>query len=289
MDTLKRKKAFGCGTHSVVGPVSGKPGKYGHKAVFCQSYRCKRCRNPKLKKVRARIAQIATEHKLTRMATLTLDPKRIPKGQRTDRYLRECWRKMRVSLAREFGASIKFVGVLEFHKSGAAHLHLLVGQYISQRWLSEAWASIGGGRIVDIRYVDVHRVSAYLSVYLAGDKVSKTLELLPKRARIFTTARSIVLWGRKKKTGWKLFALDVSQLMGIIGNVSEMRFTAVEDLKPFNLEMLTYFESPPCPMTVGFADAFDVLRAALPIWNQKVSHGKPGEVVKLKPKGAETL
>jgi len=289
VDTLKRKKAFGCGTHSVVGPVKGKPGKYGHKAVFCQSYRCKRCRNPKLKKVRARIAQIATEHKLTRMATLTLDPKRIPKGQRTDRYLRECWRKMRVSLAREFGASIKFVGVLEFHKSGVAHLHLLVGQYISQRWLSEAWASIGGGRIVDIRYVDVHRVSAYLSVYLAGDKVSKTLELLPKRARIFTTARSIVLWGRKKKTGWKLFALDVTALMEIIGNASNVRFTAVEDLKPFNLEMLTYFESPPCPMTVGFADAFDVLRAALPIWNQKVSHGRPGEVVKLKPKGAETL
>ena len=77
--------------------------------------------------------------------------------------------------------------------------------------------------------------------------------------------------------------------MEIIGNGSNVRFTAVEDLKPFNLEMLTYFESPPCPMTVGFADAFDVLRAALPIWNQKVSHGKPGEVVKLKPKGAETL
>ena len=250
----------------MVGPVKGKPGKFGHKAVFCQSYRCKRCRNPKLKKVRARIAQIVTEHKLTRMATLTLDPKRIPKGQRTDRYLRECWRKMRVSLAREYGAAIKFVGVLEFHKSGIAHLHLLVGQYIPQRWLSDAWAAIGGGRIVDIRYVDVHRVSAYLSVYLAGDKVQKTLELLPKRARIFTTARSIVLWGRKKKTGWKLFALDVTAMLSIIGNASEVRFTAVEDLKPFNLEMLSYFESPPCPMTVGFQDAFDVLRAALPIW-----------------------
>jgi hypothetical protein len=196
---------------------------------------------------------------------------------------------MRVSLARKFGKSIPFVGVLEFQKNGTAHLHLLVGQYISQVWLSRAWAAIGGGKIVDIRYVDIHRVSAYLSVYLAGDKVSKTLELLPKRARIFTTARSIVLWGRKRKTGWKLFALDVSQLMGIIGNASDVRFTAVDDLKPFNLEMLTYFESPPRPMTVGFADAFDVLRAALPIWNQKVSHGKPGEVVKLKPKGAESL
>jgi hypothetical protein len=286
---LQRKKPFGCGNQSVVGPLKGQPGKYGHKALFCQSYRCRRCRNPKLKKVRARIAQIATEYKLQRMATLTLDPKRIPKGKSTDRYLRECWRKMRVSLAREFGESIAFVGVLEFHKSGVAHLHLLIGQYIRQSWLSNAWASIGGGRIVDIRYVDVHRVSAYLSVYLAGDKVAKTLELLPKRARIFTTARRIVLWGKKRKTGWTLRHADISQLLEHAENATNVRFTAVEDLKPFNLEMLTYFESPPFPLATGGREALDVIREALPIWNQKVSHGRPGEVVKLKPKGAETL
>ena len=269
----------------MVGPLKGQPGKFGHAALFCQSYRCRRCCNPKLKKVRARIAVIATEHKLQRMATLTLDPKRIPKGQRTDRYIRECWREMRVSLARKFGKSIPFVGVLEFQRNGTAHLHLLVGQYISQAWLSRAWAAIGGGKIVDIRWVDVHRVSAYLSVYLAGDKVQKTLELLPKRARIFTTARCIVLWGKKVKSGWRMLHADLSELADVIPGVSNMRFTAVEDLKPFGLEMLSFFESPPCQLTVGFRDVFDVLRAALPVWNQKVSHGKPGEVVQLKPKG----
>jgi hypothetical protein len=67
------------------------------------------------------------------------------------------------------------------------------------RSVSRAWESVGGGRVVDIRYVDVHRVSAYLAVYLAGEKVMRTLELLPKRARIFTTSRSIVLWGGKAK------------------------------------------------------------------------------------------
>jgi len=280
-----REKPFGCGNRSVIGPVKGKPGQYGHKALFCQSYRCRRCRNPKLKKVRARIAEIATQHKLQRMATLTLDPKRIPKGERTDRYLRECWRKMRVSLARKFGESVAFVGVLEFHKSGIAHLHLLVGRFISQAWLSDAWASIGGGKIVDIRYVDVQRVSSYLSVYLAGDKVSKTLELLPKRARIFTTARSIVLWGKRVKTGWRMVQSDVSALLEMVPNVTHMRFTAVEDLKPFGLEMLSYFEAPICDLAVGFRDVFAVLRAALPVWNQKVSHGKPCEVRKLKPIG----
>ena len=155
---MKREKPFGCGNKTAVGPVKGQPGKFGHAALFCQSYRCRRCRNPKLRKVRARIAQIATEHKLQRMATLTLDPKRIPKGERTDRYIRECWREMRVSLARKFGKSIPFVGVLEFQKNGNAHLHLLVGQYISQTWLSRAWAAIGGGKFLVRRSARLSRI-----------------------------------------------------------------------------------------------------------------------------------
>ena len=263
---MKQPKPFGCGNFSVVGPLKGQPGKFGHKALFCQSYRCKRCRNPKLKKVRARIAEIATQHKLTRMATLTLDPSKIKKGETTDRYLRECWREMRVSLARRFKVSLPFVGVLEFHKSGVAHLHLLVGEYIPQGWLSDAWQGVGGGKIVDIRYVDVHRVSAYLSVYLAGDKVAKTLELLPKRARIFTTARSIVLWGKKQKTGWCLRRVTLSELLEYAQNASNLRFTPVEDLKPFRLELLSYFESPPFQEALGNLDILTALRQALPVW-----------------------
>jgi hypothetical protein len=117
---------------------------------------------------------------------------------------------MRVLLAREYKGTLPFVGVLEFQKNGNAHLHVLLRRYIPQRWLSDAWESIGGGRIVDIRFVDVHRVSAYLAVYLAGEKVARTLDLLPRRARIFTTARCIVLWGKKKPSGWRLRRADMA-------------------------------------------------------------------------------
>jgi hypothetical protein len=200
------------------------------------------------------------------MATLTLDPKRVPRGQRTDRYIRECWREMRVLLAREYGKSLSFVGVLEFHKNAAAHLHVLLGVYIPQAWLSRAWQSIGGGRIVDIRYVDVHRVSAYLSVYLAGDKVQHTLELLPKRARIFTTSRSIVLWGKKKASAWWLRRKGIETLYDSAPNPTNVRFEAVEDLKPFRLELLSYFESPPLQEAFGNRDIITALRQALPVW-----------------------
>jgi hypothetical protein len=66
------------------------------------------------------------------MATLTLDKKRIPTGVRTDRHLRDCWRKMRVSLSRKFGESVDYVGVLEFQKNGVAHLHLLLAVSLSR-------------------------------------------------------------------------------------------------------------------------------------------------------------
>jgi hypothetical protein len=245
---MRKEKSFECGNFSVVGPVKGKPGKFGYLCLFCGSYRCNRCRNPKLKKVRAEISRVASERKLDRMATLTLDPKRVPKGdrKRTDRYIRDCWRKMRVLLMRlNKGKSIDFVGVLEFQKNGNAHLHVLVGRYIAQEWLSLAWQSIGGGKIVDIERVDVHRVSAYLSVYLTGDKVKRTLELLPMRARIFTTSRSIRLWPKKEKRGWWLRRVGIETFYDLAPNPANLRFEAVEDLKPFGLELLSYFESPP--------------------------------------------
>src|SRR6266404_4638174 len=122
---MRKKESFGCGNFSVVGPLKGKLGRFGYLCLFCGSYRCNRCRNPKLKKVQSAIARIASEKKLNKLATLTLDGKRIPRGRRSDRYIRDCWRKMRVSLSRKFGESVDYVGVLEFTEKGVAHLHLL--------------------------------------------------------------------------------------------------------------------------------------------------------------------
>src|SRR5258708_22827257 len=191
---MGKRESVECGNFSVVGLLKGKPGKFAYVCLFCGSYRCNRCRNPKLKNVRAAIARIASEKKLNKLATLTLDRKLIPRGVRTDRYLRKCWRSMRGALSRKFGESVDYVGVLEFTEKGVAHLHLLLGRFIKQDWLSDAWSAVGGRVVVDIRMVDIHRVIAYLSIYVVGDEVEHTLKLLAVRARIFTTSRSIRLW-----------------------------------------------------------------------------------------------
>src|SRR5260370_41073653 len=99
-----------CGSYTVVGPIKGQPGKLGHCRLFCKSLRCPYCRKPKLKYLRSRIAQLADQLQLKRFATLTLDPKRLANRKHTDRYMRQCWRKMRVSLERKFGKTVQFIG-----------------------------------------------------------------------------------------------------------------------------------------------------------------------------------
>jgi len=261
---LQQKDKFGCGNFTVVGPATqAKVGRLAYSRLLCNAYRCSRCRPRKLRRVRARIAEIATQTKLQRFVTLTLDPKKIPENVTSDRHLRETWRKMRVLLARKFKASMPFISVLEFHKSGIAHLHILVGIYIPQSWLSEAWQSVGGGKIVDIRYVDVHRVSAYLTKYLANQKVEHTLRYLPLRARIFSTSRSIVFWGKNKSGYWWLAKKNFDRLREMAEKVSNERFEALADYAPFDLSLLMYFESALVPEAVKGIDVFRVMKALI--------------------------
>jgi len=60
------------------------------------------------------------------------------------------------------------------------------------------WQSIGGGPIADIRFVDVHRVTHYLSKYFTKDLWS---DFASKRKRV-STSRSIHLF-EKTIEGWK--------------------------------------------------------------------------------------
>ena len=134
------------------------------------------------------IGQLAEREQLTRFLTLTLDPAAI-RGDSV-RYLRKVFNKFRLYLRRKYSSSIKYIAVLEFHQSGIAHLHVLVDRFIPWDWIRQSWSALGGGQVVFIKYVDVHRISRYLSKYL-------TKELLlsaPMRSRRVTTSRSLHLY-----------------------------------------------------------------------------------------------
>jgi len=176
---------------------------------------------------------------------------------------------MRVLLAKKQGKTVDFFCVLEFQKkTGMAHLHVLTNQYIEFEWIKKKWQRVGGGEHVHIRHIDVHRAIAYLTPYLAGEKIMHTLERLPKRARIFTTSRSIVLWGKEKKesSGWWLRRESFSALYDAAPNPSNVRSEPDENLKRYGLEFVSYFESLPTQKAIGNRDPIAVLRAALSFW-----------------------
>ncbi len=181
---------------------------------------------------------MAQEKRLTRLATLTLDPSKIPAGKPSVQYLRNTWRKMRVSLARFLGKPIEFLAVVELQKSGLAHLHVLVSVYLPQEWLSRAWQGVGGGKIVDIRWVDVHRVSAYLSKYLTDESLAQ----LPSGVRRFSCSKDVVLWERKPKgSGWWLCRLSLDELRNHAQQVTDEGWQEEEQ----GVYGLVYFSAEP--------------------------------------------
>jgi len=131
-------------------------------------------------------------------SSLTLDPKKLPKGVDPVEYLRMCFNKLRTYRSRKFGEKISYICVLEFQKQkannpGLPHLHILVDRFIEQAWIKQAWSSLGGGEHVDIRFVDLHRVSRYLSKYLTKEMLMDA----PKKTRRVTTSRNISLNQKK--------------------------------------------------------------------------------------------
>ena len=180
----------------------------------CGSWGCSYCGPRKAKVARQAIRRKAEDLGLRYFLTLTLDPSKLTELQDAKQavtYLRECFNKFRVYLKRLYGENPSYICVLEFTQKGLPHLHILFDRYISQQWISSAWDTLGGGRIVFIKQVAVAKIAHYLSKYL-------TKELLlsaPKGTRRITTARSIKLfpkvdsgiaWELLKESIWSLYA-----------------------------------------------------------------------------------
>jgi len=209
LDSYKNNRNSFCGKWSVAGEIEDKGKKYKHVArLGCKCWCCPVCGPRRARRLRHGIIKAATEHCLTRFLTLTLDHSHCT-AENSAVYLRECWRKLRTYTKRRYGQTIDFIAVIEFQINGYAHLHVLVDRYIPQPWIKNAWQAIGGGPVVDIRQVDIHRISAYLSKYLTKDIF---LSHYPHGTRRYSTSRGIRLFERVKKGLWQLIKNSVDNL-----------------------------------------------------------------------------
>jgi hypothetical protein len=160
------------------------------RRVNCGSWSCSYCGPRKAKLAKCQIRQTAKCLGLFNFLTLTLDESKFGNKHNPVRHIRLVFNRFREYLRRKYGVPPIYICVLEFTHRGVPHLHVLIDRYIPQKWISNTWDRLGGGRIVFVKRVTIRNVSHYLSKYL-------TKELLlsaPKRTRRITTARSIKLF-----------------------------------------------------------------------------------------------
>lgn len=215
LDSKKPNRNKRCGHWSLEGHF---PGRTHYARLRCKAWKCPRCGPRKLKQVRRGFLEAATQKKLRRFLTLTLNP-RYCAPEDSLSYVKRCWAKFRIYLKRRYHSSISFIELVEFHRSGYAHLHVLVDRYIEQQWIVDAWQAVGGGKIVDIRYVDIHRIAPYMAKYLTKDLL---LAPFKPRQRRYSTSRDITLlpktpseirWQRLKAPLEFLFTLRRGKLI----------------------------------------------------------------------------
>jgi hypothetical protein len=212
-----------CAHGAVYGPSRDIAGGTVYLRADCKKLSCPDCGPKKAAKYKRAIAEHAKTFKLQRFMTLTLDPKKIGESQDSVSYLRKCFSKFRVYLGRKYGKqNVSYISIVELHKSGIAHLHVLVGVYIPQEWIKENWQRVGGGRIVDIRLVDIHNVAKYLSKYVTKDM----LLMVPAKKKRISTSRNIRLFPPKEKSGFLLSILSIGMLWETMGKgiISDHRF-----------------------------------------------------------------
>jgi hypothetical protein len=205
---------------------------------------CERCGPKKARLYRRAIAREAETKNLTRFLTLTIDPSRVSSADQSVDYIRGCFDKFRTYLKRYLGTRVEYITVLELQKSGMAHLHVLIDRFIPKEWIDTAWNAVGGG-FTWIKYVDVQRVSAYMSKYLTKDLFVG----VPSKKKRISTSRGIHLFQKSASTGWSYDTKRIHRLFSRVFMHSRGKrpINVVTDdagLKSFEVERIPSYVQP---------------------------------------------
>ncbi len=173
------------------------------RPFYCAHRSCPPCWRRRVSTIRVKVSQAVLIWDLTRLLSLTLDPKKID----GDPYelLGHVWHKFSHELQRK-SEGLRYIWFKGVHRSGIPHLHVLVNRYLDQSWVSDTWSKLGGGVIVDVRgfgfqKIDVERVTNYVTSYLTKQD---EMENLPTKRRWFGASRGI-LPKRVPSGRWFLF------------------------------------------------------------------------------------
>lgn len=134
--------------------------------IRCKSWFCPVCKHRNLKMLRARVRAMLDGHGAVFLTLTTRDQSQDQ--IESIKLIQEHWDKMLKRMRRKFG-KFKYFKIMEFHKNGQPHLHILLDAYIPQSWLARNWNDVHGAYIVDVRYRDAGRAVNYATKYLSKE------------------------------------------------------------------------------------------------------------------------
>lgn len=206
-----------CGRFSVMGPLRDEAGEetgeLGVARIMCRCYRCPICGPRKGRRVRDQILRAVEKHRLCRMLTLTLDPKRLA-GMEPHAFLKRCFNRLRYRWQKVYPNGVEYVAVVEHHKSGMPHLHVAVSRFLPQGTVRRWWMAAGGGAQVWISWRDPGRAGRYIGKYM-GKQLARELagSTPPLRSRRVQTSRGVRLAPPKEPSkGWRRLSVSIDQV-----------------------------------------------------------------------------
>lgn len=143
--------------------------------VRCKSWSCPVCAPINAIQAYFKIRRTAILNGLQYFLTLTLDPSTIPEkylknSNRTHKYITYLYNRFANKIRRQLKGTdkiFKYIWVIEFQKTGNAHLHILMNLRLDIDFVRKEWVRIGGGRMMKVEKVkDIERVCSYVSSYI---------------------------------------------------------------------------------------------------------------------------
>ena len=209
LDLYKHNRNKFCGKNTLKGAiVENGVKKTRFVRLGCKSWNCEICGPRKASKYRYSINENAQNMKLDRFLTLTLDPRKST-PENSLPHIKQCWAKLRTYIKRKFRYTLSFICIVEFQKNEYAHLHVLLDRFLPQKWISNTWDKLGGGKIVFIEKVEFRKISYYITKYLTKDTAFNNSGI---RYRKCTTSKDIKLNYKKKSGEWILMTVPIEYL-----------------------------------------------------------------------------
>lgn len=134
--------------------------------LFCKRWHCQICRPRRIRRLKFE----ARDGKPNRFLTLTHRPQPGETPGEAARALVRHWRELRRRIKRRYKLkSVPFLAVLEPHKSGFPHLHIMLRcRWLEQSWLSEQMAQMADSPVVGIEKIEsTRKAAAYVAKYLS--------------------------------------------------------------------------------------------------------------------------